>query len=98
MEKVIPRRKTLSVEEFNKIHQLSSEGLSQRQIAEKVDRAPSSVCYALNNVKMSKLIEREAREKAKVYQCKNELQAIDEEDFSSKPDEVLFQHTREYIF
>ncbi len=81
--------KKISEAEFEVIKSEIKKGTPQKVIAEIIDRAPSTVFWAIRTLK----------EKDPSYAMRVAIgvKDVEEVDFSSLPDNVLFVHSKTYV-
>jgi IS30 family transposase len=84
-------RKKITDEEFSEILKLSDEGMVSKDIAKKTGRARSSIDHMILHRNTYKVV------KKKIYKP-IVLVEREEVDLSSLPDNVLFEHSKEYAF
>lgn len=88
------KNKHITQEEWDKIHALRAEGKSQSKIAAEVGRCKATVNWVLNGDKP----DFNKKKAITTRECKYELVEVEEQDLSSLPNDVLFKHSREFIF
>lgn len=94
----IPKRykkqKRLSKEEFERIVELHKQGVSQKDIADRTGRGSGTVCTVLRVFRNGGTF----KERVPVaFMNRRQVEAIGikEMDFSSLPDTILFEYSRE---
>ena len=92
------KQSPITLEEYDKIHELWESGMRKCEIAIELDRTSGAIVHAITRLTREVVERRENnRLRVKKTRYKYDHVPIEEKDLSSLPDDQLFEHSKEYL-